>query len=103
MFLNKWKNETSFLAPVSIVYVFNSSKETVADSCLAGTTLRLIVQTQYCLESEDLPSLFDLLDDCLEPFVRVIAKMIPTAKIADSAIKRMPFLLVELTTMVRHL
>jgi len=48
------------------------------------------------------PSLFDLLDDCLEPFVRVIAKMIPTAKIADIVIKRMPFLLVELT-MVRYL
>ena len=103
MFLNKWKNETSFLAPVSIIYVFNSSKETVADSCLAGTAHKLKVQSQYCLESVNLPFLFDLSDNFLEPFVRVIAKMIPTAKIADSAIKRMPFLLVELTTMVRHL
>jgi len=63
------------------------------------------VQTLYRLESTNLPvspSLFDLLDDCLEPFVRVIAKMIPTAKITDIAIKRMPFLLVELT-MVRYL
>ena len=61
------------------------------------------MQTLHCLQSTNLPSLFDLLDDCLEPFVRVIAKIIPTAKIADIAIKRMPFLLVELTGMVRYL
>ena len=61
------------------------------------------MQTLHCLQSTNLPSLFDLLDDCLEPFVRVIAKIIPTAKIADIAIKRMPFLLVELTGMAWYL
>jgi len=81
--------------------VLNSSKEIVANS-LARAAHKQKVQTLYLLESTDLPSLFDLLDDCLEPFVRVIAKMIPTAKIADIVIKRMPFLLVELT-MVRYL
>lgn len=82
--------------------MLNSSKEIVANSCLARAAHKQKVQTLYLLESTDLPSLFDLLDDCLEPFVRVIAKMIPTAKIADIVIKRMPFLLVELT-MVRYL
>jgi len=49
------------------------------------------------LESTNLPSLFGLLDDCLEPLVRVTAKIIATAKTTETAIKRMPFRLVELT------